>query len=311
MGIPNYFKILWGSVSRHGVLGSLTVACLADRALLLRYFMSVPQFGNTLGQHVFPPCFALPPPYWSFHFPMIPPLLSTLPRQPFLRRLGQGVQLVLMVGLISFSVFAVQAKPAIATGVYNMPPVDPAIHVYAEAKLFSRLTTGKLEKKLEAIATTSDTNVSYVTFRRLDYGETIDSFTQELFRTWFPTEEEQANQILIALDAVTSTSAIKVGTAVPSTLTETIANSLAQESLLIPIRDGNYNEAFLKTSDRLASVLAGEPDPGAPEIQSKVSVESTFTSAEDTDQGSATIIVVVLLVLATAIPMITYFAYQR
>lgn len=220
----------------------------------------------------------------------------------------------LVIGLTGFGVLGSAVEPAIATGVYNMPPVDSNTHVYDEAKLFSRLTKGQLEKKLTAIATnpaTNGTNVNYVTFRRLDYGETIETFTEKLFSTWFPTEEIQKNQILIALDAVTSSSAIRVGSAVPEALTPEITTSVAQESLLTPIRDGNYNEAFLSTSDRLGTVLAGNPDPGAPTVASEVAVESTFTSAEDTDQGSATIIVVVLLVLATAIPMITYFAYAR
>ena len=35
-----------------------------------------------------------------------------------------------------------------------------------------------------------------------------------------------------------------------------------------------------------------------------------FKKAEETDQGNATVIVVVLLVLATVIPMVTYFWYQ-
>ncbi|MEM9772377.1 MAG: TPM domain-containing protein [Cyanobacteria bacterium P01_D01_bin.73] len=227
---------------------------------------------------------------------------------------GKGLRLAMVLGLIGFSVFAADIKPAIATGVYNMPPVDPSVHVYDEAKLFSRLTKGQLEKKLQAIATdpaANSTNVNYVTLRRLDYGETIETFTEKLFSTWFPNEIAQANQILIALDAVTSVSAIQVGSEVPDVLTEDLADSIAQESLLIPIREGNYNEAFLSTSDRLGKILAGAPDPGAPEVESTVSVASTFTSAEDTDQGSATIVVIVLLTLATAIPMITYFAYAR
>ena len=82
---------------------------------------------------------------------------------------------------MSFSLLIPTVKPAIATGVYNMPPVDPNVHVYDEAKLFSRLTTGQLEKKIKAIANAQNINVNYVTFRRLDYGETIESFTKELF----------------------------------------------------------------------------------------------------------------------------------
>jgi uncharacterized protein len=61
----------------------------------------------------------------------------------------------------------------------------------------------------------------------------------------------------------------------------------------------------------LAAVLSGEPDPGPPIVENKISAESTFTKAEDTDRGSATILVVVLLILATVIPMLTYFAYVR
>ncbi len=220
----------------------------------------------------------------------------------------------LVIGLTSFAVLGSGVEPAIATGVYNMPPVDSSVHVYDEAKLFSRLTKGQLEKKLTAIATSptsNGTNINYVTFRRLDYGETIETFTEKLFSTWFPSEDAQKNQILIALDAVTSSSAIQVGSAIPGALTPEIADSVAQKSLLTPIRAGNYNEAFLSTSDRLGAVLAGNPDPGAPTLASAVAIESTFTSAEDTDQGSATLIVVVLLVLAIAIPMITYFAYAR
>ncbi|MFN9317428.1 MAG: YgcG family protein, partial [Microcystis sp.] len=38
-------------------------------------------------------------------------------------------------------------------------------------------------------------------------------------------------------------------------------------------------------------------------------IESTFTTAEETDDKNATIWVIVLLVLATVIPMVTYFWY--
>ena len=79
----------------------------------------------------------------------------------------------------------------------------------------------------------------------------------------------------------------------------------------MPLREGNkYNEAFAAASTRIATVLSGEPDPGAPEVVDNIQVEGTFKKAEETDQGNATVVVVVLLVLATVIPMVTYFWYQ-
>ncbi len=41
-----------------------------------------------------------------------------------------------------------------------------------------------------------------------------------------------------------------------------------------------------------------------------ISLEGTFATAEETDDKSATIWVVVLLALATLIPMVTYFWYM-
>jgi uncharacterized protein len=55
--------------------------------------------------------------------------------------------------------------------------------------------------------------------------------------------------------------------------------------------------------------LAGEPDPGPPQVQDDIQVESTFTKAEETDTENSTVWVVGLLVVATVIPMATYFAY--
>ena len=76
------------------------------------------------------------------------------------------------------------------------------------------------------------------------------------------------------------------------------------------MREGNkYNQAFLDASDRLGVILSGQPDPGPPIVQEKINTEGTFTKAEDTDQGSATVWVIGLLVVATIIPMATYFFY--
>jgi len=81
--------------------------------------------------------------------------------------------------------------------------------------------------------------------------------------------------------------------------------------MTVPLREGNkYNKSFLEASDRLVAVLSGQPDPGPPVVEETVQVEGTFTSAEETDTKNSTIWVVVLLVVATVVPMATYFFYQ-
>ncbi|MBF2073917.1 MAG: TPM domain-containing protein [Synechococcales cyanobacterium C42_A2020_086] len=219
-----------------------------------------------------------------------------------------------LAGLIlMLQLWMLGVEPASATGVYSMPSLAPGepTWVVDQAGALSRATRGELGGNLEKLAKQTGTEVRFVTIHRLDYGETIDSFTDKLFETWYPTPEAQANQVLLVLDNVTNTAAIRVGSGVESVLPKETAESVAQETLLVPLRQGNkYNQAFLDASDRLVAVLSGEPDPGPPVVESDVQIEGTFARAEDTNDRSATILVVVLLVLATVIPMATYYLYQ-
>jgi len=215
---------------------------------------------------------------------------------------------VLLTLVLGSSVFA---TPVLATGVYQIPNLTANNWVLDQGEILSRINEGKISNAFGDLAKKTGNQVRFVTIRRLDYGETPESFTQALFEKWFPTPVEQAHQILLVLDTVTNGTAIVTGESVKSLLTDAIAESLVTETLAIPIRDGNkYNQAFLDASDRLVTVLSGEPDPGPPQVMETVQVESTFTKAEDTNQGNATAWVVGLLIAATIIPMATYFVYQ-
>lgn len=215
---------------------------------------------------------------------------------------------VLLMLVLGSSVFA---TPVLATGVYQIPNLTANNWVLDQGEIISRISEGKISNAFEDLAKKTGNQVRFVTIRRLDYGETPESFTQALFEKWFPTPAEQANQILLVLDTVTNGAAILTGESVKSLLTDAIAESVVTETLAIPLRDGNkYNQAFIDASDRLVTVLSGEPDPGPPQVMETVQVESTFTKAEDTDQGNATAWVVGLLIAATIIPMATYFVYQ-
>jgi uncharacterized protein len=221
----------------------------------------------------------------------------------------QLVLLLLVVILASFS----SPTPALATGVYQIPNLtaDNSTWVIDQGEVISRLNEGKINSTSEDLAKQTGNEVRIVTVRRLDYGETPESFTKALFEKWFPTKEAQANQVLLVLDTVTNGTAIITGDQVKPLLTDAIAESVASETLGAPLRDGNkYNQAFLDASDRLATVLSGQPDPGPPKIIDKVQVEGTFKKAEETDRGNATAWVIGLLIAATVIPMATYYIYQ-
>lgn len=206
------------------------------------------------------------------------------------------------------------ASPASATGVYQMPNLAAGDRTWVidQAEVLSLVNEGKISSKLEDLAKQTGKEVRMVTIRRLDYGETPASFIQALFEKWFPTSEAQANQTLLMIDTLTNGTAIVSGDQVKSLMTDKIAQSVANETVLVPLREGEkYNQAFLDASDRLVTVLSGQPDPGPPQVAETVPVEGTFKSAEETNSGNATIWVVGLLIAATIIPMATYYLYVR
>ncbi|MEO0407260.1 MAG: TPM domain-containing protein [Cyanobacteria bacterium P01_A01_bin.135] len=200
-----------------------------------------------------------------------------------------------------------------AAGVYDIPPLSAAepTWIVDTADIISRVNENRLNRSLAELAEQTGNEVRFVTIRRLDYGETVDSFAQSVFDKWFPTPEAGANQTVVVLDNLTNNTAIVTGSASADRLSPAIVESVAQETMQAPLRGGNkYNQSLLDASDRLVAVLSGDPDPGPPEVVSAIQVEGTFTAAEDTDQGNATVLVIGFLVAATVIPMATYFAYM-
>ncbi|MEL6493203.1 MAG: TPM domain-containing protein [Cyanobacteria bacterium J06621_3] len=221
--------------------------------------------------------------------------------------------------LICFSALALIAlqlisAPALATSLYSMPQVlKENTWVVDEATQISRLNEGKISSALSQLAKDTGNEVRFVTIHRLDYGETVQSFADQLTEKWFPSPEARSNQVLIVLDDVTNNIGITVGNEARSLLSDEVAASVIGETMAVPLLKGNqYNQSLLGASDRLVAVLSGEPDPGPPEAyDDTVDVDRTFATAEETEatRGSSTTVVIVLLIAATVIPMATYYWY--
>ena len=204
------------------------------------------------------------------------------------------------------------AAPAIAAGVYQMPPLSDSTWIVDDAGLISRINEGKITDRFKDLAQATGNEVRFVTVHRLDYGETPATFADALMEKWFPDAESRANQTILVLDDVTNGAALKVGNTSAEMLSTDIASSVVDETIAIPLRQGNkYNQALLTASDRLVAVLSGEADPGPPAEVTSFELESTFASAEETEEnrGNATVIVIGFLVAATVIPMATYYIY--
>lgn len=224
------------------------------------------------------------------------------------------IQSLILSIALSILVTGLLVTPANATGIYQMPNISAGDRAWIidDAEVLSLVTKNQINKSLKNLARETGNEVRFVTIRRLDYGETVASFTEKLFDKWFPTPEAGAHQTILVLDTLTNNDAIRTGEAVQGMVSDEIAQSVANETMQVPLREGDkYNEAFLAASDRLTAVLSGQADPGPPEMGDNLQIARTFKTAEETDDKSATIIVVILLLVATVVPMATYFWYQN
>jgi uncharacterized protein len=225
------------------------------------------------------------------------------------------LQRLLLISIVAIITIQVSILPALATAVYEIPTVSAGVPTWIvdKADVLSLATKGKVKGTLEQLANQTGKEVRFVTIHRLDYGDTIQTFTDKLFKKWFATEAQQANQTLIVLDNVTNTIGMTTGSDVKSTLTEPIATSIVTETMQAPLRAGNkYNQSVDNAADRLVAVISGQADPGPPVIKSAPEVGRTYLKAEETaaNRDSFVIIVVGLLIAATVIPMATWWWYQ-
>jgi uncharacterized protein len=201
--------------------------------------------------------------------------------------------------------------PVIATGLFDLPNFDAEnLWVVDTADAISSTNQNKLSKTFKDLATETGQEVRMVAIRRLDYGETVDTLAKEIFDNWYPNAEVKANQTLLVLDTLTNNVAIRSGDSAQGLIGAEVAKSIVDDTVGYNIRKGNkYNQAFLDAGDRLVAVLSGQEDPGPPIIEDEIQTEGTFTKAEDTDQGSATVWVIGFLIVATVVPMVTYYWY--
>jgi uncharacterized protein len=206
--------------------------------------------------------------------------------------------------------------PAAATALYEIPVVSKGVPTWSidKADILSLSTKTKINGSLETLAKNTGKEVRFVTLHRFDYGDTAQTFAEKIFKKWFPTAEEQENQMLLVLDDLTNTTGVVTGSGVREIMPTAISTSIAQETMLVPLRQGNrYNQAFSDGVDRIVTVLSGQPDPGPPVIKEAAVTGSTYLTAEETaaNRTSFTAIVIVLLIAATVIPMATWWWYQN
>ena len=200
---------------------------------------------------------------------------------------------------------------ALAASARDYPAEAPLSHVTDAANLFSRATVSELEKRLAAFET-SHVQARLVTVGRLDYGLELEALGDDLIQRWSTITTTGENSLLLLIDAQTNTAAVTASSDLLEQLPSSLLRSTADTTMNIPLRMGSrYRQASIDALNRLEQVLSGADDPGPPqELEQPVLVTSIPTKAE-TAAGSGFTWVVILLVVGTIVPMLTWWVFSR
>ena len=199
---------------------------------------------------------------------------------------------------------------ALATGVADFPAQSPSSHVLDSAELLSRAASGDVNQRLEQF---SDLGVDarLVTLRRLDYGLSLDTLGEDLLQQWHE-ETSREGMLLLLIEAQNNSAAVVASADLLDQLPASLLSSTAISTMGLPLREGSrYRQASLDALGRLEVVLQGGEDPGPPQLVERMPVETNVPTKEETASSNAFLWVVVLLVVGTLVPMITWWVFSR
>ncbi|PZV13418.1 MAG: methanol dehydrogenase [Pseudanabaena sp.] len=234
--------------------------------------------------------------------------MKILLKNLFCRLCFGAIALLISLNLLTCNALALQVSdiPDLA----EIKTLTDQTWVIDDSDVLSNSTKSAIISKTEKLAELTGIEVHVVAIRRIDFGQPSSEFTAELFDKWFPSDAEKSNQILLFMATEDHRTAIQTGAKVKEVLPDSIANSIADETMLYPARKANYNQAVNEGIGRLETVLKGNPDPGAPLLAVEETETSNYATKEETEASSSNVVVIILLILATLLPMATYYWLQ-
>lgn len=238
---------------------------------------------------------------------MTPPALAAA--CPWTRLQRSVLPLLMALGLLL-------AAPAVghAMAVADLPPQRPAEHVLDSAEVFSRAGKAEIEHTLEQFSA-ERVDARLLTLNRLDYGLDLDALGNQLLQRWSAGATGEASPdplLLLLIDNQTRATAILAQPPLDRQLPPELLASTASTTMAQPLRNGDrFRQASVDALARLGTVLQGGDDPGEPVLEESAAVISNVPTHEETASSNAFTWVIVLLVVGTVVPMLTWWVFSR
>ena len=205
--------------------------------------------------------------------------------------------------------------PALALSAKDFPITAPSTHVIDQADVLSRSSRSELETRLDQLSQ-QRVDARLITVNRLDYDLSLDALGAQLIDRWQGQAEADGTSplplLLLLIDSQTKSSAVVASATLEGQLPAALLRSTARATMAQPLRQGErYRQASLDAINRLEPVLQGAEDPGPPVEQDEAPTVSNIPSREETRNGNGFTWVVVLLVVGSVVPMLTWWVFSR
>lgn len=200
--------------------------------------------------------------------------------------------------------------PALAIAASGLPDNPPQQRVLDTADVLSRAALGELSKTLESFSA-DRVDAHLITVNRLDYGLSLPQLGSEVLERWAAAGADPL-QLLFLIDSQTNSAAVVASPDLNGQLDPSLLRSTARTTMAQPIREGGrYRQGSLDAMNRLLAVLEGGDDPGEPVTAEVVAQPTNIPTKEETATSNAFTWVVVLLVVGTLVPMLTWWVFSR
>lgn len=218
-----------------------------------------------------------------------------------------------LLGLIAALIgacFSLAPAPALAIAASGLPDAPPQERILDTADVLSRAAIGELSKTLESFST-DRVDAHLITVNRLDYGLSLPQLGAQVVERWGDAGADPL-QLLFLIDSQTNSAAVVASPDLLGQLDPSLLRSTARTTMAQPIREGGrYRQGSLDAMNRLLAVLEGGEDPGEPATAEVVSQPTNIPTKEETASSNAFTWVVVLLVVGTLVPMLTWWVFSR
>jgi len=146
-------------------------------------------------------------------------------------------------------------------------PAPETSYVIDDGGILSKSGKRSIAQRCADLEKKTGYHLNVVTMRKLQFTPDPFEFSDKVLETWYPTIEQGDRKGVLVVVSTGKEGSISGGPSFINNVGNDILDSVISETIPVLTTEEKYNEATLKSVQRIASGLEGKADPGAPKVR--------------------------------------------